>query len=59
VGGLTGADGGDIPDPWGGDADQFGYVLDLAGAAAPVIASRLAQLLEPGGSSETGRRDAR
>jgi protein-tyrosine phosphatase len=45
VGGLAGA-GGDIPDPWGGDADEFGAVLDLLRAAAPVIAARLARRLE-------------
>ena len=48
VGGLTKAGDGDIPDPWGGDADEFGRVLDLLGTAAPVIAARLARLLEPG-----------
>ncbi len=51
VGGLrsdtAGARGGDIPDPWGGGPDEFGYVLDLLGAAAPVIAGRLARLLQP------------
>ena len=57
VGGLTpGGLGGvvppgdsrarDIPDPWGGGPDEFGHVLDLLGAAAPVIAARLARLLE-------------
>jgi protein-tyrosine phosphatase len=45
VGGLT--ETSDIPDPWGGGPDEFGYVLDLLGAAAPVIAGRLARLLEP------------
>ena len=47
VGGLTETGGGDIPDPWGGDADEFGDVLDLLRAAAPVIAARLARRLEP------------
>jgi protein-tyrosine phosphatase len=47
VGGLTETAGGDIPDPWGGNADEFGYVLDLLRAAAPVIAGRLARTLEP------------
>ena len=64
VGGLTEAGGGDIPDPWGGGADEFGYVLDLLSAAAPVIAGQLARLLEPdgrpaggsAGGSEAGRR---
>jgi low molecular weight protein-tyrosine phosphatase len=50
VGGLAEAGGGYIPDPWGGDADEFGYVLDLLRAAAPVIAGRLARLLEPHGA---------
>jgi protein-tyrosine phosphatase len=65
VSGLTKAGDGDIPDPWGGDADEFGRVLDLLGAAAPVIAARLARLLEPGSEagddagSEAGRRGAR
>jgi protein-tyrosine phosphatase len=44
VGGLT--ESGDIPDPWGGGPDEFGHVLDLLGAAAPVIAARLARLLK-------------
>lgn len=47
VGGLTENDGGEIPDPYGGDAADFGLVLDLLGAAAPVIVARLTQLLEP------------
>jgi protein-tyrosine phosphatase len=55
VGGLTEAGDGDIPDPWGGGADEFGHVLDLLGTAAPVIAARLARLLEPG--SEPGASD--
>jgi protein-tyrosine phosphatase len=38
-----------IPDPWGGGPDEFGHVLDLLGAAAPVIAARLARLLETAG----------
>jgi low molecular weight protein-tyrosine phosphatase len=46
VGGLADTGGGDIPDPWGGGPDEFGHVLDLLGAAAPVIAGRLARLLE-------------
>ena len=49
VGGLTEVGGGDIPDPWGGGADEFGHVLDLLSAAAPVIAGQLARLLEPDG----------
>ncbi len=45
VGGLGEIGGGEIPDPYGGNDDDFAYVLDLLGAAAPVIAARLAQLL--------------
>jgi protein-tyrosine phosphatase len=45
VGGLGEIGGGEIPDPYGGNEADFGYVLDLLGAAAPVIAARLAQLL--------------
>jgi protein-tyrosine phosphatase len=63
VGGLDGATGGQIPDPYGGHADEFGYVLDLLSAAAPVIAGRLARLLESHGratgGSEAGRRGGR
>src|SRR5215475_3807199 len=47
AGGLGAAS--DIPDPWGGGPDEFGQVLDLLGAAAPVIAARLARLLETTG----------
>ena len=46
IGGLTQA-GGEIPDPYGGDAADFRHVLDLLGAAAPVIAARLGRLLDP------------
>ena len=42
--------GQDIPDPWGGGPDEFGRVLDLLGAAAPVIAARLARLLKTASS---------
>jgi protein-tyrosine phosphatase len=45
VGGLGEIEGGQIPDPYGGTEADFGYVLDLLGAAAPVIAARLAELL--------------
>jgi protein-tyrosine phosphatase len=43
VGGL--GERAEIPDPYGGNEADFGYVLDLLGAAAPVIADRLARLL--------------
>jgi protein-tyrosine phosphatase len=46
AGGLARTGGRDIPDPWGGGPDEFGHVLDLLGAAAPVIVARLARLLE-------------
>ena len=63
VGGLTESGDGDIPDPWGGDADEFGHVLDLLSTAAPVIVGKLARLLELGGrtagGSEAGRGGAR
>ncbi len=54
VGALDEAGGSDIPDPWGGGADEFGHVLDLLGAAAPVIAGRLARLLEARGHDAGG-----
>jgi low molecular weight protein-tyrosine phosphatase len=48
VGGLGQGDRGEIPDPYGGNEADFRQVLDLLGSAAPVIAARLARLLEPG-----------
>ena len=54
VGGLSETGDGDIPDPWGGDADEFGHVLDLLNAAAPVIAGQLARLLEADGRPAGG-----
>jgi protein-tyrosine phosphatase len=47
VGGLAETGGGEIPDPYGGDAADFDYVLDLLGDATPVIVGRLTRLLEP------------
>ena len=47
VGGLSDAEGQEIPDPYGGDANEFGYVFDLLSQAAPVIAARLAQRINP------------
>ena len=46
VGGLAESGDRDIPDPWGGGPGEFGHVLDLLGAAAPVIVARLARRLE-------------
>jgi protein-tyrosine phosphatase len=50
VGGLSGPEGTEIPDPYGGDAAEFDHVLDLLSTAAPVIVDRLAELLKPEGS---------
>ena len=47
VGGL--GQHAEIPDPYGGTEADFNYVLDLLRAAAPVIAARLAELLDPSG----------
>jgi protein-tyrosine phosphatase len=47
VGGLTGSESAEIPDPYGGDAAEFDHVLDLLSTAAPVIAARLTELLKP------------
>ena len=47
VGGLSGEYGHEIPDPYGGDADEFDDVLNLIRSAAPVIVDRLIELLEP------------
>jgi protein-tyrosine phosphatase len=54
VGLLTEVGGGDIPDPYGGTAADFGHVLDLLAAAAPVIAARLARLLDPAAPAAPG-----
>ena len=43
-GGAEG-DGLDVPDPYGGDASDFGAVLDLIEAASRHIAARLTELL--------------
>jgi protein-tyrosine phosphatase len=51
VGGLSGPEGAEIPDPYGGTAAEFGYVLDLLTAAAPVIVARLAETLGAEASS--------
>jgi len=45
VGGLGEIGDGEIPDPYGEDDAEFGHVLDLLDAAAPVITARLAELL--------------
>jgi protein-tyrosine phosphatase len=36
----------DVPDPYGGDAAEFDYVLDLLEAAAPAIIARLTPLID-------------
>jgi protein-tyrosine phosphatase len=48
AGGLGEVHGGEVPDPYGGTADDYDHVLDLLTAAAPVIVDRLTKLLEPG-----------
>jgi protein-tyrosine-phosphatase len=53
VGGL--GQHSEIPDPYGGQDADFGFVLDLLGAAAPVIAARLAQLLRPDAATAPGQ----
>jgi len=45
VGGL--GNGSEIPDPYGGDAGEFDDVLGLITTAAPVIAVRISDLLDP------------
>jgi protein-tyrosine phosphatase len=45
----------EIPDPYGGDAAEFGHVLELLTSAAPVIAARLAQLLRPDAATAPGQ----
>jgi protein-tyrosine phosphatase len=58
VGGLGQGGGGEIPDPYGGNDTDFRHVLELLGSAAPVIAVRLARLLEPGpGGQDHGGQD--
>jgi protein-tyrosine phosphatase len=47
AGELAETSGSEIPDPYGGDAADFAYVLDLLGEATPVIVARLTRLLEP------------
>lgn len=48
VGGLSpGTRAAEIPDPYGGDAADYDHSLGLIIAAAPVIVSRLIDLLEP------------
>jgi protein-tyrosine phosphatase len=48
VGGLSsGTHGAEIPDPYGGDAGEYDYVLGLITTAAPAIVVRLTDLLEP------------
>jgi len=48
AGGLSsGTLGGEVPDPYGGDADEYDHVLGLITTAAPAIVVRLIDLLEP------------
>jgi protein-tyrosine phosphatase len=52
----VGGGDGDIPDPYGGSAAEFDYVLDLLAAATPVIVDRLARLLDPAAPGDSGVR---
>jgi protein-tyrosine phosphatase len=45
--GEVGGFGGDVPDPYGGTPADFDHVLDLLESAAPVVSSRLGELLLP------------
>ncbi len=47
VGGVSETSGGEIPDPYGGNAGEYDYVLGLLTGAAPVIVGRLRRLLHP------------
>ena len=48
VGGLSsGSHRAEIPDPYGGDAGEYDYVLGLITTAAPVIVGRMVDLLGP------------
>ena len=46
-GDVTGLDGADVPDPYGGSPDEFARVLALLESAMPALAAQLAELLNP------------
>jgi len=46
-GDVTGLDGADVPDPYGGDSEEFAHVLALLESAMPALVTQLAELLNP------------
>ncbi|HEX6452033.1 MAG TPA: low molecular weight protein-tyrosine-phosphatase [Trebonia sp.] len=46
-GDVTGLDGADVPDPYGGSSEEFARVLALLESAMPALVSQLAELLNP------------
>lgn len=46
-GDVTGLDGADVPDPYGGSPEEFARVLDLLESAMPKLIAQLAALLKP------------
>jgi low molecular weight protein-tyrosine phosphatase len=46
-GDVTGLDGADVPDPYGGGPDEFARVLALLESAMPALVTQLAELLKP------------
>jgi protein-tyrosine phosphatase len=46
-GDVTGLDGTDVPDPYGGSPDEFARVLALLESAMPALVTQLAELLNP------------
>jgi low molecular weight protein-tyrosine phosphatase len=46
-GDVTGLDGADVPDPYGGSPDEFARVLALLESAMPALVTQLAELLNP------------
>jgi protein-tyrosine phosphatase len=43
-GDVTGLDGADVPDPYGGGPDEFARVLDLLESAMPKLIAQLAEV---------------
>lgn len=46
-GDVTGLDGADVPDPYGGSPDEFARVRALLESAMPALVTQLAELLNP------------
>jgi protein-tyrosine phosphatase len=53
-GDVTGLDGADIPDPYGGNPVEFARVLDLLESAMPVLVAELEDVLGPSGGGPVG-----